>query len=106
MDYSHIKKSLDSKEHELQQRLAAVNKDLQKAHSQDFAEQAVERENDEVLQALLAETQRELQQIHHALQRIDNGEYGNCLQCGSAISSQRLAALPEANTCIACASQH
>lgn len=103
MDFSQIKKSLESKEQEMQQRLAALNQDLQEGHSQDFAEQVTERENDEVLQALVVETRTELQQLHAALQRIDSGDYGHCTQCGQPISASRLLALPEASTCIQCA---
>ena len=38
-----------------------------------------------------------------ALRRIDEGCYGACVECGIAIEPARLAALPEAATCIDCA---
>jgi DnaK suppressor protein len=43
-----------------------------------------------------------LAQINHALEKIDNGTYGTCDNCGQAIKSGRLEALPYANLCLAC----
>ena len=69
----------------------------------DFSEQATERENDEVLDALGEAGRRELAQINRALARIDRGEYGICSSCGETIAEGRLAVLPFADLCIACA---
>jgi RNA polymerase-binding transcription factor DksA len=99
----YLSKVLEEKEIDLQQRLMALRKDLQKPHSQDFAEQAVERENDEVLQALVVETEIEIQKIQTALKRIAAGIYGECESCGQPISAERLAAIPESTACIKCA---
>ena len=41
-------------------------------------------------------------QISDALHRIAAGAYGECLQCGEAISARRLRALPWASLCIRC----
>jgi RNA polymerase-binding transcription factor DksA len=41
-------------------------------------------------------------QVSEALERIDNGTYGLCLQCRHPISAERLAALPWVAFCIAC----
>ena len=71
---------------------------------QDFAEQAVELENQEVLEALDDDARAELRQIQRALQRIDDGSYGSCARCGDDINPDRLAALPMATECIRCAS--
>ena len=37
-----------------------------------------------------------------ALDRLDNGEYGTCTECGEAISPARLRAVPEVQTCVRC----
>lgn len=44
------------------------------------------------------------QRIELALRRIDDGSYGDCLQCGEAIAEARLQAQPWANLCIDCQS--
>ena len=103
MPHNALKKMLEQKQSELGQRLAAIRKDLQKSHSADFAEQVTERENEDVLRGIEAETEHELKQVTLALQRIASGDYGSCAQCGQPIGEQRLLALPEANTCIQCA---
>ena len=71
---------------------------------QDFAEQAVELENQEVLEALDDDARAELRQIQRALGRIEDGSYGSCARCGTDINPDRLAALPMATECIGCAS--
>ena len=42
--------------------------------------------------------------IELALQRIDDGSYGACLECGEAIAEARLQAQPWAGLCIDCQS--
>jgi len=86
-----------------QTRIDAITRDLQRSHSADFAEQAVQRQNDEVLQRLLEEAQAELLTVRHALQRLEDGRYGLCLGCGEPIPLPRLQALPAAELCLACA---
>lgn len=44
----------------------------------------------------------ELEAIDAALARIDDGDYGLCIDCGMAIGAQRLAAQPAALRCVAC----
>ncbi|MBI1261526.1 MAG: TraR/DksA family transcriptional regulator [Rhizobiales bacterium] len=41
--------------------------------------------------------------IQAALQRMDEGEYGFCLECGDEISDGRLNAEPTSTRCVACA---
>lgn len=72
---------------------------------QDFAEQAVELENQELLEALDAEVAEELRQIGRALQRIDSGEYASCTSCGEDIPPARLRALPTTSLCVDCATE-
>ena len=69
----------------------------------DFAEQAVQRENDETLDQLDAQGQKEIAAIDAALSRIAKGEFGSCLHCGEKIPVERLRAQPTASSCIPCA---
>ena len=43
-----------------------------------------------------------LEQVEHALARIDNGTYGVCESCGKAIGKYRLQAFPRATLCRTC----
>ena len=93
---------------ELAQRLAEVKVDLARSSeplSPDFAEQAGERENEEVLEALRDRTEAELRDLGAALQRLHSGKYGECTQCGYPIEPRRLEAVPYTDSCSLCASQ-
>lgn len=46
-----------------------------------------------------------LGQIEAALERIEDGEYGQCEECGARIPKTRLNALPYATMCVKCASR-
>ena len=90
----------------LLERLAQVERDRFRVNgplSADFEEQAVERENDDVLDRLAAATASELAQVRHALDQIEVGHYGTCTHCHTAIAEARLHALPEATECTSCA---
>ena len=69
----------------------------------DFAEQAVQRENDETLDQLDAQGQQEIAAIDAALGRLADGEFGTCIGCGESIPVERLRAQPTATSCIPCA---
>ena len=71
---------------------------------QDFADQAVELENDETMVALEDELYEQLKAVDDALARIEEGTYGVCVECGEPIALERLDALPAAPMCIDCAS--
>ena len=40
--------------------------------------------------------------ITAALDRLNDGEYGICVECGEKIAAARLRALPEVQTCVRC----
>ena len=40
--------------------------------------------------------------LSSALDRLDNGEYGTCVECGEAIVPARLRVMPEVETCVRC----
>lgn len=69
----------------------------------DFSEQAVQRQNDEVVDSLEREARAELSQVLHALERIAAGEGDHCERCGEAIDSRRLQVLPYTSFCVRCA---
>lgn len=46
-----------------------------------------------------------LSKVNHALKRLDDGEYGVCEVCGTAIPVERLEVLMHATMCVSCASK-
>jgi RNA polymerase-binding protein DksA len=90
-------------ESELTSRLKQLSADMSKSHSLDSSEQAVERENDEVIEQLEEDTSEELVKVKQAIQRVKQGNYHACTNCGGEISIQRLEAIPYSTLCIDCA---
>ncbi len=70
---------------------------------QDFAEQAVELENEETMVALEQELDQELKKVERALRRLEEGTYQVCADCGKVIDPERLMALPSTSLCVHCA---
>ncbi len=104
-EYDAIRESLTGRYEEIQNRLSKIVRDrrhVNKPLEKDFAEQAIETENDEVLDALDAGIRAEMSQIERTLERIDAGDYGICIDCGEKIPEKRLLAVPEAIRCVFC----
>ena len=65
----------------------------------DTATATLDREIDYTLEE---NSEHVLSAIDAALQRIEQGTYGTCLNCGKPIAEDRLAAIPWATHCIDC----
>jgi RNA polymerase-binding protein DksA len=102
MAHEDLKRELEQRLVDLQARLSSIKEDVTRAHSGDSAEQAQERENDEVVDAIGNETALSIKVIQAALGRIENGTYGLCDTCGEEIGAARLKAIPEATRCVEC----
>ncbi|MBR7131253.1 MAG: TraR/DksA family transcriptional regulator [Lentisphaeria bacterium] len=55
---------------------------------------------------MLTENGNVISLIDDAIERLANGEYGICMDCGEPISKARLMARPYAIFCIKCKSRH
>lgn len=96
--------AIQARLNELRARLEKVEETLDEPADPDLADQAIELEDDEVLEGVGRASQREIRQLEEALKRIEAGTYGICAQCGEDISGARLDAVPFAQLCRACAS--
>lgn len=103
MEVTERARQLKERLAELESRLETIDHTLEAPHSKDWEEQAVEREGDEVLEDLGHAGEAEIAQIRAALSRIDAGEYGYCVTCGTEISTERLDVLPATPFCRNCA---
>ena len=99
------KEQLEARLGELRTRLTRIEDELEQPVSDSFAEQAVEREEEEVLEDLGAAGVQEVRMIDAALQRIAAGTYGTCVSCGEPIGEERLNVLPATPICRDCAAQ-
>jgi RNA polymerase-binding protein DksA len=106
--YEEVRSNLIAMLDELNLRLARITNNIKHSEvplEKDFAEQATQNENDEVMDYLGNSARTEIEMIKQAIVRIDNGQYGICQVCGEPISKERLEAVPYSNMCIQCASK-
>lgn len=104
-DFSQVKHALLTRRHALLERHQRVEADLQRRGDPlvgDWSDRAIQRQNDECLQAIDDAAQDELAAINEVLQRLGRGLYGICKECGDPIEPGRLQAL-HAVTCASCA---
>jgi len=75
-----------------------ANRDI----SQDPADQASNSYTKELLFSQSTNERSILKLIEEAIDRISDGGYGECVNCGSEIQAKRLEAIPWARYCIRC----
>ncbi len=108
VDLTLMKRRLETKRSALEQHIAAQTEahptpiDAIEASDgpQDFEEIAVDFIEMQKEQSLLVNEQALLTEVKDALKRIENGSYGQCVDCGQIIPEKRLEALPWAARCI------
>lgn len=96
--------------------VSALSKDaadnMEKRHAgymgevHDRGEESVAGTEAEIKSVINVSQSEELARVREALQRIDDGTYGICEDCGGAIGKARLDANPCARRCIECQSDH
>ncbi|MEH6645969.1 TraR/DksA family transcriptional regulator [Sulfitobacter sp.] len=97
------KQNIEIRLTELWARLEKVEAALDEPADPDLEDQAIELEDDEVLESVGRAGQLEMRQLEDALKRIANGTYGDCAKCGKEISEARLEAVPYTLLCRTCA---
>src|SRR5690606_18440219 len=103
-DTAEAKRRLEAQLAELEDRLSRIERDLGEEPDADSSERAVQMEDDEALEGQAAVISNEIASVRRALDRIENGTYGEGVKCGEPIAEGRLEARPEAALCIECAS--
>jgi len=103
VDVAKYEKRLRDRLQELNDRLEAIEEDLDEPADPDAEERATEREGDEVLENLGNAGLMEIKQIQAAMARVAAGTFGDCVACGEPISEERLEVVPHAARCRHCA---
>ena len=85
----------------------ALNKDHSKTTSMPnhMAELGSGNFDQELTLSLLGSENDTLNQIEAAIERIEDGRFGQCEECGGKIPKPRLEAIPYVALCVHCASQ-
>ena len=104
-DPTAAKARLEAELAELEDRLSRLDRDLSEPPDPDSSERAVQMEDDDALEGQAALVAQEIASVRRALERIEDGSYGQCVKCGEEIAEGRLEVRPEAALCIDCASE-
>ena len=105
VDLEALAARLRSDRDEWEHRLGAIQRDRRRQTTPldpDFGEQAVQRENDDALDALDERGRQAIAAIDAALSRLAAGSFGICARCGETIARERLEAQPTAAACVTC----
>jgi RNA polymerase-binding transcription factor DksA len=81
---------------------AAAGSNSDDEHDPEGSTLAFEREQ---VTATIAGLERARADVVRALAALDDGSYGRCERCGTAIPAERLVARPGARSCVPCASR-
>lgn len=104
-DFQHFKDLITSRLYELGERMHEIDEELGHQLSADLADQAIDLEDDEVLEGLGNAAQKEAALLKRALKRIEENTYGTCRSCEEPISEERLKAVLYAPLCKSCATE-
>ncbi len=105
-DIARFRSILDSRRAELVARLEEIEAELESHRSRDWEELATEREGDEVLEEEGRMARAEMMRIDAAKRRMEEDEFGYCVDCGDEIAPARLEILPATPFCQVCAARH
>ena len=108
-----FKKTLGEQQTKLEEKLASIaQKDpllkgdydtrFPQFESQSTDEEAMEVATYESILPIEHALEIKLVEVKKALERIENGVYGRCSNCGEEIDERRLEALPETDICLKC----
>jgi DnaK suppressor protein len=110
IDLNKMKARLEAKRDELRSDIANLTEakltpvdpiEASDGH-QEFEDTAVDSLEIQQEQSILVNEQALLTQVERALERIENGTYGKCVNCGQPIPEKRLEAIPWAERDVKC----
>src|ERR1700704_2644138 len=106
------KKKLESFKKRLEERQSALRKTVSRTEedgrvadqdtAQDIADRAASSYTKEFLFSQSNNDRQLLAMVETALQRIREGQFGECMNCGNEINAKRLEAVPWTRYCIEC----
>ena len=104
--YQELRTILEDRRREIQSEVQSRMKDVRADAGQvgvvDEVETSESDIQDEIEFALIQMKAETLHRINEALERLEEGTYGRCFECGDEIGPQRLRALPFAVRCKDC----
>jgi DnaK suppressor protein len=108
---ANLLEALERRERDLRQKIADHRDALDDAShpadpTGDIADKAFDRSRAEVEHDLIEMSLQELAEIAALRERLANGTYGECIECGEPIAPARLEVKPTARRCAECQARH
>jgi RNA polymerase-binding transcription factor len=108
--YTELKRMLQERRVELQAQVKGKMRDVRAENTWggklndvlDAVESSEADIQEDIEFALIQMTSETLNKVNDALGRLEQGDYGNCFECGDEIAEKRLRALPFAVRCKDC----
>jgi len=107
--YSELKRILEERRREIMDQVQGKIRDVRSEGANnpnqgvlDAVESSEADIQDDIEFALIQMKSETLNKINDALTRLEQGDYGNCFDCGAEIAEKRLRALPFAVRCKDC----
>jgi DnaK suppressor protein len=102
-----IRRQLEQRKRELTAEMQGMRREARQAsradnRGADEQDAAVADQRSDIDLAVLQMKAETVARIDSALRRVDQGTFGDCVECGAKISVERLAALPFALRCRTC----
>ncbi len=102
-NYEAIKEKLLQRKDELERGMSQLYKEqVSEDQVLDTGDQAVSSSLEDIKIALHDKRLHEYQMVMKALEMIDNGTYGICIECGNPIAEKRLMLFPNSTRCLVC----
>jgi DnaK suppressor protein len=107
LDTATARERLDQVRDELDRSIAVLNGAHQRHplvsdYPQDPADAGTNLAESDRAEAILAAAKARRVLVLEALHRLDDGSYGQCVDCGAGVPEGRLEAKPEAARCVTC----
>lgn len=102
-EFAGVQKELLKRKVELEQEMQALNTEkFSDDQVQDVGDQALTSTMDSLTSSIQNTKLDEYKRIIRALDMIDEGTYGMCVDCHNQISEKRLKSFPNATRCLLC----
>jgi len=102
-----VRELLIKRKRELEEKLASMAKEkFSDNQVQDPGDQAISSTMESLRMSFQSTEIKEYNRIVRALEKIRDGSYGICVDCGNPVSEKRLKSFPNSERCLICQEEH
>jgi len=102
VDFSIARKRLEEMRDDLDRSISVLQGEHPEPRAEDAADAGANLSETDRNEAVLHSARAQRTAVLAALARVENGQYGYCVDCGKPVAEGRLEARPEAARCVGC----